>query len=164
MEMKMTKCWPALIVGITLSACASPAPIPVKFDPTLPFGPESPWVARPSLEDARRIIPPAVRATQQLQIVHLRCQIAPSGHLIPCEVDHESRPGLGLGEAALQAAALSSLKSTLTNGEMSAGRFVSVSMSFDVGGPVGRTDHRIYPFLIALSNSKPSPVTLLPPG
>lgn len=153
-----------LFAALTVSACAGPPPISSEFDPTLPFGPESPWIARPSLEDARRIIPPSVLATHELQTVHLRCEIAPSGRLVDCEVDQESRPGLGLGKAALEAVALSSLKPTLINGEPSAGRFVNVSMIFDVGGSVDRTDHRIYPFLIALSDSRPSPVTLLPPA
>jgi hypothetical protein len=150
---------------VAVSACAGPASVNGDFDPILPFGPESPWTARPSLEDARRIIPPMVLATRELQSVFLRCKIAASGRLADCEVDHESRSGIGLGNAALEAAGLSSLKPVLTNGEPSAGRFVSVSMNFDVGGAVDRTDFGgIYPFLIDLSDSNPGPVILLSPA
>jgi hypothetical protein len=151
-----------IIAVAALSSCAAPGPSSRDYDPTLPFGPESPWTARPSLEDARRIVPAAVLATNEFQSVHLRCRIAPPGNLADCEIDHESRPGLGLGDAALEAARLSSLKPTLSTGEPSRGRFVSVSMNFDVGGAVNRTDYGgIYPFLIQLSDSKPEPVVVL---
>ena len=152
-----------IIAVAALSSCAAPGPSRRDYDPTMPFGPASPWTARPSLEDARRIVPAAVIATNELQIVHLRCRIAPPGNLADCEVDYESRPGLGLGAAALEAARLSSLKPTLSTGEPSRGRFVSVSMNFDVGGAVNRPNYGgIYPFLFQLSDSKPEPLVVLP--
>jgi hypothetical protein len=152
-----------IIAVAALSSCAAPGPSRRDYDPTMPFGPASPWTARPSLEDARRIVPAAVIATNELQIVHLRCRIAPPGNLADCEVDYESRPGLGLGAAALEAARLSSLKPTLSTGEPSRGHFVSVSMNFDVGGAVNRPNYGgVYPFLFQLSDSKPEPLVVLP--
>jgi hypothetical protein len=153
-----------LLVIAVVAGCAAPASVRNDYDPTMPFGPQSPWLARPSAEASRRITPSAVSATRELQSAYIRCRIAASGRLANCVVDHESLPGAGLGRAALEAAQLSFLRPMLTNGEPSAGRFVGVSMHFDVGGPVDRADYgQIFPVLDGLSDTMPRPAVVLNP-
>lgn len=147
----------ALAASVAAGACSTPLQNADSYDPRQPFGLQSPWVRRPSFEDARRITPAAVLATHELQQVALRCRVAAQGALENCQVDLESQPGIGLGEAALEAARLSSLKAELTNGAASEGHFVDITMVFDVGGPPDRTDHGIYPGLWGLYPSMPSP-------
>lgn len=147
----------ALAASVVAGACSTPPRNADSYDPRQPFGPQSPWVRRPSFEDARRITPPAVLATHELQQVALRCRVAAQGALENCKVDLESQQGIGLGEAALEAARLSSLKTEITNGAASEGHFVNITMVFDVGGPPDRTDHGVYPSLWGLYPSMPSP-------
>lgn len=147
-----------LVLALT-AGCSSLEPVRSSEHSTQPFGLESPWIARPSTEASIRITPLAALASGQLQQVWLRCQIADGGMLSDCEIDHESQQGIGLGRAAIEAARLCSLKPKLANGTTSKGRFVSVGMVFDTGGAAG-SDHRIYPILSGIYDTKPAPAVV----
>ena len=144
--------------SLFLVACSSGAQHLAPHDPERPFGSQSPFVRRPSLDDARRITPLALRATRTLQQAALRCRVAAGGALESCVVDLESQPDVGLGKAALEAAELTSLRETLATGAPSEGNFVSITIVFDLGGAPDRSDYGgVYPGLFGLFPSMPSP-------
>lgn len=91
-----------------------------------------PWVAKPTVADSERITPPTVdrRGTEQ---VLMSCELAMDGALTNCEVDLESREGIGLGEAALDAASLTKIEPTLPSGMSVVGLHADVVMIFALG-------------------------------
>jgi protein TonB len=90
------------------------------------------WVREPSSRDFARYFPRRALDEGQSGSVTLDCVIGGNGRL-DCSVAHESPSGYGFGDAAINIARQTRVRSTLPDGSPAAGRHLRLPLSFRAG-------------------------------
>lgn len=151
----MTGAAAGLLVSLVLAGCAaepSASDAAYWFGMNRPFGPDSPWLERPSVAQSSQLIPPAVVERNTLETVRIACRIAADGWMADCVGADAPGRSVDLIAPAIEAARYVRMKTRMLDGRDVTGWTATFSMAFDVGGARGRTDRRIWPGSLGLTD------------
>lgn len=91
---------------------------------------EATWIRTPTVPELKALYPEQMGKTGAKGLAVADCVVSATGALDQCEIDHDSRPGLGFAPAALQALKLFQTSPTAADGRPVAGLHVALLLSW----------------------------------
>jgi hypothetical protein len=149
-----------VLVALSLAGCATQQPASDAaywFGMQRPFGPESPWLERPSVAQSGQIIPPSVVERNTLVTVRIACKVTAEGRMADCVGADAPGRSVELVAPAIEAARYVRMKTRMLDGRDVTGWTANFSMVFDVGGARDRIDRRIWPGTLQLTDPAGNP-------
>ena len=96
------------------------------------------WLRRPTAQEVADLYPEAALRRNLAGRAVVACTVDAQGRLTACEVEEESPPGVGFGEAVLRVAKLFQLRPATNDGKPVAGGRIRIPIQFTVPG--GKVD------------------------